>query len=116
MMVGLGVFHIFLLIGSLFVDFRGQLESRPWVLKTLCLGVVSATVANQAGWIAAEIGRQPWTVYGLLRTSDSLSKSVTSGQVMGSLIGFGLIYLLLFGVWVYVMAEKINHGPEEAKS
>jgi cytochrome bd ubiquinol oxidase subunit I len=77
--------------------------------------------ANQAGWITAEVGRQPWIVYpsvqgGVemmgLRTADGLSESVTAQQVLSSIILFGIIYSLLFAVWVFVLNSKIQHGPE----
>jgi cytochrome d ubiquinol oxidase subunit I len=69
-------------------------------------------LANQAGWFAAEMGRQPWVVYGLLRTSDALSKTVTAEQVWFSLILFALIYLLLFLLFLYLLNKKIQHGPD----
>jgi cytochrome d ubiquinol oxidase subunit I len=75
--------------------------------------VLGPQIANQAGWFAAEVGRQPWIVYGLLRTSDALSKAVTANQVLASLIMFGLIYALLFVLFLYLLNEKIQHGPEE---
>jgi cytochrome d ubiquinol oxidase subunit I len=70
-------------------------------------------IGNQLGWIAAEVGRQPWVVYGLLRTNDALSKSVVAGQVLGSIIMFAVIYALLFAVFLYILNSKIQHGPEE---
>ena len=69
-------------------------------------------IANQLGWISAEVGRQPWIVYGLLKTSDALSKVVTSNQVVFSLIMFTIIYFLLFMLFIYLLNEKIQHGPE----
>jgi len=76
--------------------------------------VVGAFASNQLGWVAAEVGRQPWVVYGLLRTSDGLSRAVGADAILGSIAMFGVIYLLLFAVWVYVLNDKIQHGPEEA--
>ena len=80
--------------------------------------------ANQAGWITAEVGRQPWIVYpsvrdGVemmgLRTADGLSESVTAEQVLSSIILFGVIYSLLFAVWVFVLNNKIQHGPDSVE-
>lgn len=71
-------------------------------------------VANQAGWFTAEIGRQPWIVWGYLRTSEGLSKVVTANHVLGSLIGFMLIYSLLFVLFIYLLNKKIQNGPESA--
>jgi cytochrome d ubiquinol oxidase subunit I len=75
--------------------------------------VPAAYLVNQAGWVAAEVGRQPWIVYGQLRTSEGVSKSIVGEQVLMSIILFGLIYLMLFAVWVYVLNSKIQHGPDE---
>ena len=72
----------------------------------------SVPIANQAGWFTAEIGRQPWIVWGYLRTGDGLSAVVKAHQVLTSLIGFGLIYLLLFVLFLFLLNRKIQHGPE----
>jgi cytochrome d ubiquinol oxidase subunit I len=68
-------------------------------------------IANQVGWFAAEMGRQPWVVYGLLRTSDAFSQSVSANQIMFSLILFMLVYALLFVLFVYLLDRKIKQGP-----
>ena len=73
--------------------------------------VLGPQIANQVGWATAEIGRQPWIVYGLMRTSDGVSKTVESGQILGSLILFTLIYVLLFALFIYLLDQKIRHGP-----
>ena len=77
------------------------------------ISVLGPQLANQLGWFSAEVGRQPYIVYNLLRTEDGLSKSVTSGEVITSLIMFSLIYLLLFILFIYLLNEKIQHGPSE---
>ena len=79
----------------------------------LILSVLGPQIANQAGWYTAEIGRQPWIVYGLMRTSEGLSKVVTAEVVLFSLIMFFLIYSLLFSVFIYLLNEKIQHGPDD---
>lgn len=76
--------------------------------------VLLPQIANQVGWYTAEIGRQPWIVYGYLRTSEGLSKAVSAGQILFSLILFGLIYALLFFLFIYLLDQKIKHGPEES--
>jgi len=76
------------------------------------MAVIGPQIANQAGWIAAEVGRQPWIVYKLLRTSDALSKVVTAGMVTGSLILFTFIYALLFALFIFFLNRKIKQGPE----
>jgi cytochrome d ubiquinol oxidase subunit I len=75
--------------------------------------VIGPYIANFAGWVAAEVGRQPWIVYGLLRTSDALSKTVKAEEVLASIILFTVIYIFLFVLWLYIMNDKIKHGPEE---
>ena len=111
-MVGLGMFFILLCVVALFYLRRGRLFETRWLLWVFVFAVVGAYAANQLGWVTAEAGRQPWIVWGLMRTGDALSPSVTAPMVMSSIILFGLIYAMLFAVWVYVMNEKIQHGPE----
>jgi cytochrome d ubiquinol oxidase subunit I len=77
--------------------------------------VLLPQIGNQVGWFSAEMGRQPWVVYGLLRTSDALSKSVNANQVMFSLILFTFIYTMLFILFIYLLNKKIQHGFDDAK-
>jgi cytochrome d ubiquinol oxidase subunit I len=86
------------------------------MLWIFVFSVLLPQIANQIGWITAEVGRQPWIVYGLLRTSEGLSKAVEAGQVLFSLILFMLIYLGLFILFIYLLNEKIKHGPEDVDS
>ncbi len=112
-MVYLGVFFIVVTLLATFYRWRGTLFEKRWLLWTFVWAVPLPFIANQLGWVAAEVGRQPWVVYGLLRTRDALSKSVVAGQVLGSIIMFAVIYLLLFVVFLYILNDKIQHGPEE---
>jgi len=89
----------------------GNLATR-WFLRVAVPAVLLPQIANQAGWFTAEIGRQPWIVWGYLRTSEGLSAVVKANQVIASLIGFGLIYLLLFALFLFLLNRKIQHGPE----
>ncbi|MCS7077449.1 MAG: cytochrome ubiquinol oxidase subunit I [Bacteroidia bacterium] len=91
--------------------YRGKLWTNKTMLSILTLSVVLPHIANQSGWFAAEIGRQPWIVYKMLRTSDGLSKSVTANQVLSSLIMFTLVYLLLFALFLFLLNEKVKAGP-----
>ena len=84
------------------------------MLWLLVLSVLGPQIANQAGWFAAEVGRQPWIVQGLLRTSEGLSAVVKANMVVTSIILFGAVYVLLFAVFVYLLNDKIQHGPDEA--
>ena len=111
-MVACGLLFIGVSAAAALALWRSNPERHPWLLKLCVFSVIPAYVANQAGWVVAEAGRQPWIVYKLLRTSDGLSKSVQAQEVLISIIMFGVVYLLLFGVWVYVMNEKIQHGPQ----
>lgn len=84
-----------------------------WTLRFLVLSVLFPQIANQAGWVSAEMGRYPWIVQNLLRISEGLSKSVTANQVFGSIIMFGVVYLFLLMLFLYLLNEKIKHGPTD---
>ena len=112
-MVGLGFLFVALVAVALVMRWRGTLFEARWLLWTFVFAVAGPFAANELGWVAAEVGRQPWVVYGLLRTSDATSKSVPAGQVLASLVMFGVIYALLFAVYVFVLNDKIQHGPDE---
>ncbi|QDT14711.1 cytochrome ubiquinol oxidase subunit I [Alienimonas californiensis] len=123
-------YHLMVAIGMLFIGatlltswwrWRGTLWEKKWVLRFYVGAVALAFLANEAGWVAAEVGRQPWVVYpslidgelmGGLRTSDALSEAVEASQVLWSIIMFALIDLLLFAVWVSVLHTKITRGPD----
>jgi cytochrome d ubiquinol oxidase subunit I len=112
-MVAIGMFLIALTLFAVFQWWRGKLFDQKWLLMVFAWTVFLPQIANQVGWFAAEMGRQPWVVYGLLRTSDALSKSVTANQVWFSLIMFTLVYSLLFILFIYLLNKKIKKGPEE---
>ncbi|MBI4352792.1 MAG: cytochrome ubiquinol oxidase subunit I [Candidatus Omnitrophica bacterium] len=112
-MVAIGLGLIVLAFLSLFLLRKGRLFETPWVLRLCVLSVIGPQIANQLGWMAAEAGRQPWIVYGLLRTKDAFSKNLAAGQVMASLILFMLVYALLFVLFIYLLDRKIKQGPEE---
>ena len=110
--VGLGMIVISAL-GLLYFR-RGSLFEKRWLLWLLVLSVLGPQIANQAGWFAAEVGRQPWIVQGLLRTSEGLSAVVRANTVLTSILLFSAVYLLLFSVFVYLLNDKIQHGPDDA--
>jgi cytochrome d ubiquinol oxidase subunit I len=112
-MVAIGFALIGLSLLSALYLWRGRLYETRWLLRLLVLSVLGPQLANQFGWFAAEIGRQPWVVYGLLRTSEGLSKVVSAEAVLGSLILFAFIYALLFAVFVFLLDDKIRHGPDD---
>lgn len=100
---------------ALYLWWRGTLFTNKWMLRGLVLSVLFPQIANQAGWVSAEMGRYPWIVYNLLRISDGLSKTVSASQVLGSLIMFAILYFLLFLVFLYLLNEKFKHGPTEVE-
>jgi cytochrome d ubiquinol oxidase subunit I len=110
-MVAIGMLLIALSTWAAFQWYRGRLFDSKWLLLSFIWAGILPQIANQVGWFAAEMGRQPWVVYGLLRTSDAFSKSVHANQVLFSIILFGLVYLTLFVLFIYLLNKKIVHGP-----
>jgi cytochrome d ubiquinol oxidase subunit I len=153
-MIALGVFFIVVTLLASLLLWRGKLYEQRWLLWIFVFAVLGAVAANQAGWAAAEVGRQPWIVnppllrdadgkwveneqghlqfemvaqplassesgaprmiVAGLRTDEAVSEVIRSEQVLSSIILFGLIYLLLGLVWVFVLNHKIHQGPEPA--
>ncbi len=114
LMVAAG-FGMIVVAGLGFLYFwHGSLFEKRWLLWLLVVSVLGPQIANQAGWFAAEVGRQPWIVYGLLRTPDGLSAVVRADAVLTAIVLFSLVYLLLFAVFVYLLDDKIQHGPDAA--
>lgn len=113
LMVAIGFALIGICLVGVFFWWRGTLFDKKWMLWIFVFSVLGPQIANQLGWITAEVGRQPWIVYGILRTSEGLSKAVESGQILFSLILFTIIYLFLFVLFIYLLNEKIKHGPED---
>ena len=112
LMVGIGMLLILLSFLGLYGWWRKSLFENRRLLYAFVIAVFLPQIANQLGWFSAEVGRQPWIVYGLLRTSEALSVSVSSGQVLASLIMFSLVYILLFILFIFLLDRKIKHGPE----
>jgi len=135
-MVGLGIAFIVLTLYASWLRMRGRLFEKRWLLWVFVAAVIGPFVANEIGWVAAEVGRQPWIVHprmvvdasgapaldadgmvqyrmeeGLL-TSAGLSENVTGGEVLASILMFGVIYLLLFWLWLFVLHQKIQAGPQ----
>jgi cytochrome bd ubiquinol oxidase subunit I len=111
-MVAIGTFLIALTLLGSFLRWRGTFFEHRWLLWIFVFGILFAHAGNQLGWMSAEMGRQPWIVYGLLRTSDAVSKSITGGMVLASIVMFSAIYFALFLMYLYVLNSKISHGPE----
>ncbi|UCH64147.1 MAG: cytochrome ubiquinol oxidase subunit I [Fidelibacterota bacterium] len=111
-MVGLGVYFVLIMLLAAIMLYRKTLWHNSLLLKVLVLSIPLPWLANQLGWVAAEVGRQPWIVYGLLKTRDAYSITVSAGEVLFSLITFGLIYLLLGALYIYLLIRNIKRGPE----
>lgn len=111
LMVAIGMALIGLTLLGSFLLWRGKLYDKKWLLWAFVLAVFLPQIANQVGWFAAEMGRQPWVVYGLLRTSEAFSQAVSDNQILFSLILFFLVYALLFFLFIYLLTKKIKHGP-----
>lgn len=98
---------------ALYALWKGNVDNHRWLLRALVLSVLFPQIANQAGWISAEMGRYPWIVYKMMRISEGLSKTITAEQVLGSLIMFTILYFFLFLLFVYLLNHKIKDGPTE---
>jgi len=109
LMVGLGVYFALITVYAWFR--RNRLTESPGLLKLMVLSIPLPYVAAEAGWVLAEVGRQPWIVYGLMRTSDAASP-VAGSQVLISLVAFVIVYGLLGCLGFYLMAKHAMKGPE----
>jgi cytochrome d ubiquinol oxidase subunit I len=116
-------FHNMVILGNLmlleallgvFLLWRGRLESASWWQKLMVYTAFVPTLAIQLGWTTAEVGRQPWIVYGLMRTRDAVSRVVTGPEILFSIVLFSAIYLLLGFLWLYLLRKEILHGPAAA--
>ncbi len=115
-MVLLGLWFIALMAWSAWQLYRGRLFEDRRTLKLLLWSIPLPLAACQLGWIAAEVGRQPWIVYGLLRTDQAWSPAVSAGEIAFSLVLFGLVYLALFALWFTLMVKKARVAPVIARA
>ncbi len=113
-MVVLGMYFIAAMAWGAWLIRRGTLWDSRRYLALLIVSIPQPLAACQLGWMAAEVGRQPWIVYQLLRTQDAVSASVPAGDVLFSLVLFTALYLLLGALYVYLLVREIRHGPEPA--
>ena len=113
LMVMLGTLFLVLSALAVYLSWKGRLEANPLFLRILLYTIPLPYLAAQLGWIVAEVGRQPWIVYGVLRTSDAVSRQIEPSQVMASLIGFGIFYSFLGILDIYLLAKYARKGPLE---
>ena len=111
-MVGMGLIMIAISWGGLLLVWRNKLENARWFLWAAFLSFPTGFIAVLCGWYTAEVGRQPWVVYGVLRTADAVSP-IPGGSVLISILLFVLVYGIVFGAGVYYMAKLVRRGPEE---
>ncbi len=113
LMVAIGLALIALTLYASWQWRKGKLFDNRWLMSIFVWSVLLPQIANQVGWFAAEMGRQPWVVYGHLRTSDALSKAVSANQILFSLVLFVLVYSTLLVLFLYLLNKKIQHGPDD---
>ncbi|RII26004.1 MAG: cytochrome ubiquinol oxidase subunit I [Geobacter sp.] len=111
-MVGLGTYFILASLAALFLSYRKNLEEQRLFLTLLVFSIPLPYIANQLGWIVAEMGRQPWIVYGVLKTADAVSKNISTMQVVMSLLGFTVLYGGLGVIDIYLLAKYARKGPD----
>jgi cytochrome d ubiquinol oxidase subunit I len=111
-MVGLGTIFIAVMFAAAYALWRGTLYRKRALLWVLMLMAPFPYIANTAGWITAETGRQPWLIYGLMRTSEGVSPHVSPGNTLFTLIGFMGMYTVLAILFLFLMHREIDHGPE----
>jgi cytochrome bd ubiquinol oxidase subunit I len=110
-MVGLGTIFILIMLTAVILLWRNRLITARWMLWILMLSFPFPYIANTAGWITAEVGRQPWLVYGLLRTHAGYSANVSAGNGLFTLLGFMGMYTVLSILFIILMWREVGHGP-----
>ncbi|MEP7341680.1 MAG: cytochrome ubiquinol oxidase subunit I [Acidobacteriota bacterium] len=111
-MVGLGTIFIAIALVAGFLLWRRRLAESRWLLWILMLSFPFPFIANTAGWMTAELGRQPWLIYGLLRTAHGASENVSAGNGLFTLLGFMGMYTVLSILYLFLMWREIEHGPQ----
>jgi cytochrome bd ubiquinol oxidase subunit I len=112
-MVGLGTIFIAIMLLGVFLLWRRRLFQSRWYLWILMLALPFPYLANEAGWVVAEVGRQPWLVYGLFRTAQGTSANVAAGETIFTTLGFGGVYLMLGILFLLLVGRVILEGPRE---
>jgi cytochrome d ubiquinol oxidase subunit I len=110
-MAGLGTMFIAIMVAAAFLLWRRRLYASRWMLWIVMLSLPFPYIANTAGWMTAELGRQPWLVYGLLRTQHGFSTNVSAGNGLFTLLGFMGVYALLAIIFLFLISRVIERGP-----
>ena len=110
-MVGLGTIFIAIMALALFLLWRKRLMETRWLLWILMLAFPFPYIATTAGWMTAEMGRQPWLLYGLMRTRDGASHLVHDGQTVFTALGFAGIFVVLGFLFLFLVMREVAHGP-----
>jgi cytochrome d ubiquinol oxidase subunit I len=113
-MVGMGLIMLAISWFGNLLRFRSLLETTRWFLWGTFLAFPTGFIAVLCGWFTAEVGRQPWVVYGLLRTSDAITPTLTTGDVLVSLIGYILVYSVVYTFGLYYIYRLLREGPTAA--
>ncbi len=110
-MLALGTYFLIITALGLWLYRKNRLFENRTYLKILMFSVPLPIVANEVGWMAAEVGRQPWIVYNILKTKDAVSISVSANEILFSILTFATLYAVLFVAWLYLLKRKIHAGP-----
>jgi cytochrome d ubiquinol oxidase subunit I len=111
LMVGIGTLMLLLTLASLWAWRRGRLLESTWLLRGWNLMLPSGFVAMLSGWYVVEIGRQPWVVYGALRTAHAVTPTLAAGTVLASIITFAVVYAIVFGAGIWYLTRLVIKGP-----
>jgi len=111
-MVGLGTIFILVMMMAVLLLWRKKLFTARWMLWIVMLSFPFPYIANTAGWMTAEVGRQPWLVYGLMRTEQGFSSNVSAGNGLFTLLGFMGMYTVLSILFIILIWREVGHGPE----
>ncbi|MGB2843489.1 MAG: cytochrome ubiquinol oxidase subunit I, partial [Candidatus Aminicenantaceae bacterium] len=115
-MIFSGMVFILMSIMGLYLLIRKKLWDSKWYLRFLLFSIPLAYLSNESGWIAAEVGRQPWAVYKILKTADAVSTVVPAGNILFSLLMFTAVYTLLAIIGISIILKIIKKGPDELVS
>jgi len=113
-MIALGLLHMLVAVVGLFLTRKGRMPTQKWVWKLAIWSFPASLLAMTVGWVFTEMGRQPWLVFGLLRTQDGVSPGVTGVEILISLIAFTVLYGILAVVEFRLILRAVQKGPDDA--